>query len=120
MSDELLRSILAARANPALSELKPYVPDPTKVPIRLDANEAPALLPTRTESERATLHAALAAVEPARYPDVRAGIVRAALAEHVGVPGEQLVMGVGSDEVIAILLSTLSHGKNGPPTVLVP
>ncbi|MGZ3422598.1 MAG: histidinol-phosphate transaminase [Polyangiales bacterium] len=117
MSEELLRTILAARTPAALSELKPYVPDPTKVPIRLDANEAPALLPTLDDSERALLAEALMSVEPARYPDVRANVLRAAIADKIGVSGDQLVLGVGSDEVIAILLATLAKGA---PKILVP
>lgn len=120
MSD-VLRAILAARAPHALRELKPYVPDPTPVPIRLDANEAPALLPTLSESERRTLHEALHAVEPAHYPDVRAARVRAALASSLNVAPEQLVLGVGSDEIISILLSTLARPIDAsPPCVLVP
>jgi histidinol-phosphate aminotransferase len=117
MSEELLRSILDARMPAALAELKPYVPDPTKVPIRLDANEAPALLPTLSETERALLRDALLGVEPARYPDVRANALRAAIAKKIGVSGDQLVLGVGSDEVIAILLATLGKGS---PAILVP
>lgn len=117
MSEALLRSILEARLPAALGELKPYVPDPTKVPIRLDANEAPALLPTLDDHERALLRDALMAVEPARYPDVRANVLRAAIGEKFRIPGDRLVLGVGSDEVIAILLATLGKGA---PKILVP
>jgi histidinol-phosphate aminotransferase len=120
MADEVLRALLAARANPALAELRPYVPDPAVVPVRLDANEAPALLPTLEAHERAALHDALAAVEPARSPDVRASALRRALAEKLGVDGERLVLGVGSDEIIAILLQTLGRAVSGPPSILIP
>jgi histidinol-phosphate aminotransferase len=116
MSD-VLRALLAARTPSALAELKPYVPDPTPVPVRLDANEAPALLPTLTDEERRILHAALTSFEPARYPDVRANALRTALSTKLAVSPDQLVIGVGSDEVIAMLLTTLSRG---PTSILIP
>jgi len=117
MSDEVVRALLEGRTPRALSELKAYVPDPTKVPIRLDANEAPALLPALHEHEKKLLADALAAIEPARYPDVRANELRDAIAQKLGVNGDQLVIGVGSDEVISILLSTLCRA---PASIVVP
>src|SRR5262245_45977995 len=104
MSDDVVRALLAGRTPPALAELKAYVPDSTKVAVRLDANEAPALLPTLEPHERALLGEALASIEPARYPEVRATALRDALANKLSVHRDQLVIGVGSDEVIAILL----------------
>lgn len=121
MSDDVVRALIRARAPEALAELSAYVPDPTPVPVRLDANEAPALLPTLSTEERALLDAAFHAIEPARYPDVRASALRAALSDELGVLGEQLVVGVGSDEIIAILLATLAREVDGkPPTIVVP
>ena len=116
MSD-VLRALLAARTPTALAELKPYVPDPTPVAVRLDANEAPALLPTLTLDERRVLAEVLTSIEPARYPDVRATALRNALARKLAVAPEQLVIGVGSDEVIAMLLTTLGRG---PTSIVVP
>lgn len=121
MSDAAVRALIRARTPEALAELSAYVPDPAPVEVRLDANEAPALLPTLTVEERACLDEALRSVEPARYPDVRAKALRAALAGKLGVSGEQLVLGVGSDEIIAILLATLAREVDGrPPCIVVP
>lgn len=121
MPDDAVRALIRARTPEALGELSAYVPDPTPVPVRLDANEAPALLPTLSVDERAVFEAAVVAIEPARYPDVRATALRAALSKQLGVAGEQLVIGVGSDEVIAILLATLACPIDGrPPCILVP
>jgi histidinol-phosphate aminotransferase len=118
---DVLRALLDARLNPALRQQHAYVPDPVVVPIRLDANEAPPLLATLDESERAIWNDALLGVEPARYPDVRASSLRAAIATRLGVEPSQLVLGCGTDEVISILLSTLRHPLAGaPPSVLVP
>lgn len=117
MSDEVVRALLEGRTPRALAELKAYVPDPTKVPIRLDANEAPALLPTLNEREKQILAETLTSIEPARYPDVRANALRDAIASKLDVQRDQLVIGVGSDEVISILLSTLGRT---PTSIVVP
>lgn len=116
MSD-VLRALLAARTPSALAELKPYVPDPTPAAVRLDANEAPAFLPTLTADERRALSDALTSIELARYPDVRATALRIALANKLAVSPDQLVIGVGSDEVIAMLLTTLGRG---PTAIVIP
>ncbi len=122
MSDDaVLRALLAARVPPTFAELHAYVPDGTVVPVRLDANEAPALLPTLDAEERRAWNEALAAVEPARYPDVRAKALRAHFAQENKVDPESLVIGCGSDEVIAMLLATLAKPLDGrPPSILVP
>ncbi len=121
MPDDAVRALIRARTPAALAELSAYTPDPTPVPVRLDANEAPALLPTLTAEERALLDDTLRSVEPSRYPDVRATALRRAVAAKLGVSDDQLVLGVGSDEVIAILLSTLAREVDGrPPCIVVP
>jgi histidinol-phosphate aminotransferase len=119
MSDAALRALIAARVPTAIAELHPYVPDPTVVPVRLDANEAPPLLPTLDDAERAAFQQALLAVEPARYPDVRAEKLRRVLAMRCAAHPSQLVIGCGSDEVIAMLLSTLARPIDGAPASIV-
>lgn len=119
--DDVLRTLLAARVPGAFAELRPYVPDATSVAVRLDANEAPPWLPTLNEAERALHRDALLSVEPARYPDVRATQLRAAVAARDLVEPSQLVFGVGSDELIALLLATLSSTISGrAPSIVVP
>jgi histidinol-phosphate aminotransferase len=118
---DVLDALLAARVPAAFAELHPYVPDPTVVAVRLDANEATPLLPTLTKDERAAFDAALASVEPARYPDVRARALRAEIAKSMNVEPEAMVIGCGSDEVISILMSTLARAVGGKaPVVLTP
>lgn len=120
MNDPLARA-LARRVPEPFAELSPYVPDLAVIPVRLDANEAPALLPTLRADERAIWDEALASVEPARYPDARARALRAALAERLRVSEQELTIGCGSDEVIQLLLATLARPVDGrAPVVLVP
>jgi histidinol-phosphate aminotransferase len=117
---------LAARVPEALRGTAAYhVPQPP-VRAKLDANELPFPLPVEL---RAGLAAALADVPLERYPDPQARELRALLAGELGVAQEQLVLGNGSDELIAMLLAAFAaprhaaeHGAGGsrPAAVLFP
>lgn len=100
MSDDALGP-LAARVPAALRASSAYhVPKPARIVAKLDANELPYPLPAEL---RAQLGAALAEVPLERYPDPQAARLRGILARQLGVSGEQLVFGNGSDELIAML-----------------
>jgi histidinol-phosphate aminotransferase len=105
---------LAARVPEALRGSAAYhVPQPPRILAKLDANELPYGMPADL---RARLGAALAEVPLERYPDPRAARLRALLASRLGVAGEQLVFGNGSDELIAALCA----GFAGPILYPVP
>lgn len=101
-------SPFAAILRPELSELTAYLPHPGRYPVRLDANEAPALL---SDAARARLGDALARTAWERYPDPRATELRAAIAERMNVAPGQLLLGTGSDEVIGLLLTALDRPR---------
>jgi len=101
---------------PELAELSAYVPHPGNYAIRLDANEAPALL---SSSARARLAEVAAQTNFERYPDASVEKLRHALARHSGVSPEEVLVGVGSDELIALLLSALSQPRAGTDTPVV-
>ncbi len=104
------RSALSDLVRPELAELEPYVPHPSPEGIiRLDANESPPL----PEGVLAAIARVAGEVELHRYPDARALRLRAAIARYAGCHPDQLVLGTGSDEVIALLLSTLSRPPAG-------
>jgi histidinol-phosphate aminotransferase len=106
--------------NPAAAALSPYVPaDPEGIVHRLDANEAPAEL---LEPVRAAIVRAAASVTPSRYPDARATQLRHALAKWTGSTAERIVVGAGSDELIAMLAVAFSQPKPGrsKPVLLIP
>ncbi len=88
----LAADLLAAKAYPIIGDA---------CPVNLDANEAPYGPPPVV---LARIAAALAAIELNRYPDPGADRLRAALAARLGVGAEQLLLGVGSDELIQTLL----------------
>ena len=98
-----------------LSDLKAYVPDPNGYSIRLDANEAP---PLQNEFVKKRLTEAATQIEWERYPTSLE--LREALASRCGALADEILVGVGSDELIGLLLTAFSQttGSNNPPTVL--
>jgi len=98
---------------PGLLDIHPYVPGKAKVegvaePVKLSANENPL-----GSSPKAQAAYAEAAAKLNLYPDPKAMIVRAAIAERFGLEPERLVFGCGSDEVFQILNQTfLEPGDN--------
>lgn len=94
-----------------------YTPHPGEYPVRLDANEAPPLL---SAAARSRLAEEAAQVSWERYPDAGAQVLRSALAARCGVTPEEVLVGVGSDEVITLLLTafTGSRERSQAPVVL--
>lgn len=90
----------------------PYVVPAHPNAIKLDANESPYPL-SRAAME--SLARALAAVELHRYPDASARELRTLLAARIGVAVEELMLGNGSDELIALLCATFAEPRAGQP-----
>ncbi len=84
-----------------------HVPQPPRIVAKLDANELPFPLPADL---RARLGAALAEVALERYPDPTARALRDTVAAKLGVAGDRLVFGNGSDELIAMLVAAFATG----------
>jgi histidinol-phosphate aminotransferase len=102
---------------PELADFKAYAPDAGDFRVRLDANEAPPMFHPRV---REALVRTMADVAFERYPDARARELRAAVAARHAVAPEEVLLGVGSDEIIALLLSPFSRPRRAsdPPTVI--
>lgn len=106
--------------SPHLATLRPYVPaDPPGIVHRLDANEAPPLESARL---RDIARAAFERVALERYPDARAAVLRDSLGRWTGASPSDLVVGTGSDELIALLFEAWSRPPEGAakPVVLLP
>ncbi|MGC2423832.1 MAG: histidinol-phosphate transaminase [Nitrospirota bacterium] len=87
-----------------VASLSAYEPeDYSGVRIKIDAMENPYPLP---DELREGLLQALAEVSLNRYPDPEARRLKAALAGYLGVGAESLVLGNGSDELIAMITQT--------------
>jgi histidinol-phosphate aminotransferase len=76
--------------------------------VRLDANEA--CYPLDADDVRA-FEEAVARLPFHRYPDVAARPLREALARRWKVAPEQVLVGNGSDEIIAILITAFGGGR---------
>ena len=101
---------------PALAELSSYTPHAGDYAVRLDANEAPELL---SDAAKRRLAQAAAGVTWERYPDATASELRQALAGYCGVSAEEIIVGDGSDEIITMLLSTLSRPRDRADGALI-
>ena len=82
-----------------------HVPVPQAVVAKLDANELPYSLP---DGLRAELAGELAAIALERYPDPAARRLRGVVSRQLGVTGDQLVFGNGSDELISMLCAAFA------------
>ncbi len=110
----------------AIASMSAYRTAPEPPPIRLDANESPWPLPERA---RARLAEVLASAPLHRYPDLAARELKAVIAARIGARPEELVLGVGSDEVIGLLMAALGRPREGararvvaptPSVVMIP
>lgn len=86
------------------------IPNPAGIRAKLDATENPWPLPMELATE---LGAVLARVPLNRYPDSRASELRALLAASLDVAPGRLLFGNGSDELIALLITTFSRPRKG-------
>lgn len=89
---------------PGLDRIRPYQPGQNPAGgggpgIKLSANES-ALGPSPKALE--AYHAAADVIE--RYPDANAVAVRTAIAERYGLNAAQILMGIGSDELLSVLV----------------
>ena len=104
---------LAALCRPELEELKAYIPhDPPGIRVKLDANEAP---PSTSPAVKEAVVRAVSTLSLERYPDPRATRLREAIAKRTGARPEDLLIGSGSDEVIALVLTALARPRERAP-----
>ena len=94
---------------PELADLAAYVSARHDgIRAHLDANEAP---PLRSPRLREVVERAVARTALERYPDARASELRARIAERTGARPEELLIGTGSDEVIALVLTAMARPR---------
>jgi histidinol-phosphate aminotransferase len=113
-------TFVAEIARPELAELRTYAPESRPgIRIRLDANEAPRC---DCAAVREAVARAVANVALERYPDARATDLKAAIARLTGAHVDELVVGTGSDEIIALIATAFARPRpNAPqPVVLLP
>lgn len=103
---------LGSLLRPELAELVAYVPhEPPGIEVKLDANEAPPCSPAVREA----VMQALSEVALERYPDPRATRLKEAIARRTGARVDDLMIGTGSDEVIALVTNALARPRRRNP-----
>lgn len=95
-----------------LGELKPYSPSPGSYEVRLDANEAPNILSAELKKRMAEVAAKTVWVA---YPDAGQKKLRKSISKHLDVSPTQIIAGVGSDELITLLLTAATRLKTKAP-----
>ena len=87
-----------------IRKVEPYVPgeQPQRKVVKLNTNENPYLPAPKVEEILRTFDAELLR----KYPDPAAEVLVKALAEHYQVGADQVFVGVGSDDVLAICFLT--------------
>ncbi len=99
----------------SLAELSVYDTPPSEGMIALHANECTVAWPAHVLDDLANT---LRTIDLCRYPDPLGRPLRHTLAALHNVSADRIVIGNGSDEIIALLLTALSGGPR--PTVVVP
>ncbi len=95
---------------PEIADLKAYAPHEGQFDVRLDANEAPALL---SEGARARLAEVAGQTAWERYPDASELELRTALGARSGVGAESVLVGCGSDELLSLLVTAFDRPRLG-------
>ncbi len=118
-ADQRVLASIGQLLRPELADLTAYVPDdPPGIEVKLDANEAPPC----AAAVREVVARAIASVPLERYPDPRALRLKEAIAKRTGAKVEDLLIGTGSDEVIALVTNALAwpRRRNTQGVVLTP
>lgn len=103
---------------PTLAELSVYdVPPADRAQARMHANECPEPWPPEV---MAALAEVVRGLELGRYPDTSGRRLRAVLGRRHGCDPERVVLGNGSDEIIGLLLQSLSSPGPTPGVVVTP
>ncbi|MCB9568786.1 MAG: aminotransferase class I/II-fold pyridoxal phosphate-dependent enzyme [Myxococcales bacterium] len=102
---------------PSLRDLEAYHVPSVDALARLHANECPEPWPAEVMADIAER---VAAIDLGRYPDRTPLRLRARLAERHGCRPEEVILGNGSDEIIALLLAVLSGDGERPSAILLP
>jgi histidinol-phosphate aminotransferase len=115
VSGRALEALLAL-VRPEIRGIHAYKTPLDPLPVKLDANESPFAMPPEVMEDLGRVAAGLALE---RYPDLEVRALREALASWIGTSPARLVLGVGSDESIAVLLTALARPREREAPVVV-
>lgn len=114
-----MKSVPITSVRSSIRELTAYPIEHERVPVKLDANELGFDLP---EGVEARIESALRHVDLRRYPEGHSDALTETLARVWQVPSDSVLVGNGSNEMIALAFACF--GGDGPdsvpPAVVVP
>ncbi|MFT5432959.1 MAG: histidinol-phosphate aminotransferase [Myxococcota bacterium] len=118
MPNEPDTSVCSSIVPPNIEALIPYPPGKPLSELARELGVESAIKLASNENAYGPSPKAMEAVKAAvsevhRYPDGGAWFLRDRLAEHVGVPGEGLLLGNGSNEVIELLIRAFCDRDHG-------
>jgi histidinol-phosphate aminotransferase len=121
MTSTSLTTLIATRIRQDVQSMHAYAIQDSAGMVKLDAMENPHRLPAELQE---ALGKRLGALALNRYPDGRVNDLRQALAAYAGmVPGHDIMLGNGSDELISLLALACdvpATAGNKPAVILAP
>lgn len=114
-----MKSVPTTTIRESIRELVAYPIEHERVPVKLDANELGFELPPIIEE---AFRSVWQRVDLRRYPEGHADSLVASLARRFGLAPESVLVGNGSNELIALVFAAFADGGAGsvPPVVVVP
>lgn len=107
-TDSDAQGIVESRVSREIREINPYSVPHIECRVKLDGNESPFSLP---EDIQEKVDKALKEVEVNRYPDPEAERLVNIISRVSQFPKAGILLGNGSDELIGMLVTTLSNGS---------
>ncbi|MGD9332660.1 MAG: histidinol-phosphate transaminase [Desulfobacterales bacterium] len=110
--DAKRRTLMTIRVPESIKDIKPYVPGKPIEELERELGIARSVKLASNENPLGPSPRAMAAIKHAiaglhRYPDGSGHALVQDLARHLDCPAEAIVMGNGSDDIIALLVNTL-------------
>ncbi|MFN7954545.1 MAG: histidinol-phosphate transaminase [bacterium] len=114
-----MRSAPTAAVRDSIRELVAYPIEHERVPVKLDANELGLDLPPALDEAFRTVWQR---VDLRRYPEGHADALVASMTRRFGLAPESILVGNGSNEMIALLFAAFADGgsQGSAPVVVVP
>lgn len=107
-SESEAQGIVQSRVSQEIRDISPYSVPHINCSVKLDGNESPFSLP---EDIQEKVDKALKEIEVNRYPDPEAERLIEIISRVSDFPADGILLGNGSDELIGMLVTTLTSGS---------
>lgn len=107
-SESQAQGIVQSRVSQEIRDITPYSVPHIDCGVKLDGNESPFSLPQEIQKK---VDKALKEIEVNRYPDSEAERLIEITSKVSEFPADGILLGNGSDELIGMLITTLTNGS---------